>query len=277
MNIQAAESHLQRVNQPFDVIIEKDGKEIELYKAISPTGVSELLKEVTEAHKPDRLFIQERRKQGSSLVRREKHEVDLGTAPPSPSPLNGVGVGQGPVQPTGLPIVMGTGPVGMTHIPSDFKDYMISDLKDKNQKLEKKVDRLEIENYDLKKERDNLSLDLKTKDREFDISLKEKELEQTNGLSGIIEKVSANEALMNVAGIALSRLMGVDAPSSIPQEASTPGNAPELNRQVAKNLSDWVYTLDEQTCTEFWNMMQLISHSPGQIHELLTILQNQDA
>ena len=260
MNIQETATHLQRLNQPFDVIIWKNGSEQTLYTNCAPTNVEGLLNEVVSTHKPERLIIQERKRNGSVNVKTNMHEVSLGGLAPQYPVLSGYS---------------GQSPTSVQNIPQDFKDYMISDLKQKLEKAEKKLEQFEKENYELKTERDNLNLELKTKDKEFELAQKETELEHTGGLSGIIETVSTNPALANIAAVAIGRLMGID-PMQQPeiQESNINGapeqaNVPDLNRKVAGFVSEWINKQDEQLTLSFYELMKLIASDTDLIFEII--------
>jgi len=262
MNIKKTATHLQTLNQPFDVIIVKNGQEQTLYKNCAPTNVEGLLNEVVNTHAPERLIIQERRRNGSVNIKTDKKEVSLGGLV-AQSPAN-AGYSAQP-------------PTTVQAMPADYKDYLIGDLKIKVDKLEKKAERLEEENYKLKTERDDLKLELKTKDKEFELAKKETELEQTNGLGGIIEKVSENPALANLAAVAIGRLMGVETPLQ-PEQPELPAsmqgaeqaNAPELNRKVAGFVSDWIIKQDEQLTLSFYELMKLIAANTDLVYEIIS-------
>lgn len=270
MNIQETAAHLQTLNQPFDVLIVKNGAEQELYKELPPTNVEALLNDVVNSHNPERLIIQERRKNGTVNLKTHRQEVAL-QAPAAPQ------YPQAGLAGVSYPVVQQ--PVS---VPADFKDYMISDLKKKAEKWEQKAEKLEKENYDLKKERDDLQLELKTKDKEFDLAQKEQQLEQTNGLSGIIETVSANPALANIAAMAIGRLMGIDASQleggDVPAIGSAPADAPDVpdvNKKIAGFVADWIHKADEQTAVSFYELMKQLAAAPELITEYLNELKEQ--
>ena len=263
MDIKATASHLQTLNQPFDVIIYKNGVEQELYKNLAPTNVETLLNEVVKNHNPERLIIQERKRNGSVNIKTHKQEVNIGS--------NGVA----PHYPASYSGLSGVTPA-FSHtsqqLSTDIKDYIISDLKEKAQKWEKKAEKLEEENYKLKKERDDLDLKLKTKDKEFELAQKETQLEQTNGLGGIIETVSSNPALANIAAMAIGRLMGIDTnqlDGETPAIGSTSENpdVPDVNRKIAGFVTDWIHKADEKTVMSFYELMKHIAAQPELIME----------
>lgn len=257
MDIKSAASHLQRLNEPFDVIIIKNGIEQQLYKALAPTNVEGLLNDVINEHNPERLIIQERRKNGNALLRGQKHEINTGGIVPQFPALNGFS---------------GQSPNNIQTLPADFKDYMITDLKEKCSRFETKVERLEAENEKLKRENFELEKDLKFKDKEFEIANRSREVEQTNGLSGLLEKVSENPMLTNLATMAIGRLMGVDTAAiseGEPEQAQNLAGIPELNQKIANNISTWIHHADEQTVREFYALAQHIYQNPEILPELL--------
>jgi len=271
MNIQETATHLQTLNQPFDVIITKNGVEQELYKNLAPTNVEDLLSDVIKIHNPDRLIIQERKRNGSVNIKTHKQEVNITSAGAIPQMPNTSGLyGVSPFSPTPQ----------QQSVPADFKDYMITDLKDKALKWEKKAEKLEKENYELKQERDDLKLELKTKDKEFELAKKESELEHTGGLNGIIETVSANPALANIAAMAIGRLMGVDT-TQLDGEApaiaanTEDSNIPEVNRKIAGFVTDWINKADEKTVMSFYELMKHLAAQPELISEYVNELNEQ--
>jgi len=261
MNIKQTASHLQLKNQPFDVNIVKGGVEKSLYTNLEPTDVEGLLNEVIEAHAPEQLIIQERKRNGSSNTKQDKFPVALGALPE--------------LLPQRTP-VMQTENI----FPSDFKDYLIKDLEKKNDKLEKQVDKLEADNEKLKKENFELEKENKYKDKEFELTQKASEMERTNGLAGIVETVGNNPMLANVLGMAMGRLMGVDMAqisggnAETVQEPSEAAN--ETAGKVGSFIKNWVSKLDEATATNVFKIVHAFNQNPEKINEVLMYLQNNE-
>lgn len=268
MNIQATAAHLTRVKQPFDVLIEKGGIEQLLYSKIEPVGnIEDMLMDIIHERNPDKLIIQERIKNGSAYKYGSKTNVEIGKNEHS---LNG------------LQSISQMNSSFMGVVPQDAKDYIIQDLRSKNDKLERSNERLEQENHELKKVNATQELELKTKDKEFELIQKANELEQTNGLGGIIEKVSQNEALSNLLGVAIGRLMGVDMnlgaahddQAAISQTA--PLNVPEINQKVAGHITKWVYGLDENTCSHVFSLVKEISTRTNELPQIIELIKNDE-
>ncbi len=257
MDIKQTSIHLQRLGQPFDVLISKYGVEKVLYTSLEPTDVEGLLNEIMATHNPDTLVIQERKRNGSTNLKQSKYNVSLGglNAPATtPTMLN---------QPA------------VNNVPSDFKDYMISDLKEKNSKLEKRLEKFEAENETLKKENFELEKENKYKDKEFELDKKATEYEKTNGLAGIVETVSANPALATIAATAIGRLMGID----VPQMGALEGAEvqPEANGQgtqakIAGFIRNWLLKQDEAVATQFFELTNLLSRDTSLLTEVLEML-----
>lgn len=257
MDIKQTSSHLQRLGQPFDVIIVKNGVEKELYKSLEPTDVEGLLNEVITTHQPDSLIIQERKRNGTTHLKKEKYSVNLGAidTPQIPTAM----------QPQA------------TNLPPDFKDYMIGDLKEKNGKLERRVEKLETENEQLKKTNFELEKDSKFKDKEFEIAQKEKDVERTSGLAGIVETVGSNPMLASLVGTAIGRLMGVEVPQVGAIEGGDPGPAqPETgdstHEKVAGFIRNWILKQDEATVTNYFKLTNAIAQNPELLPQLLTVV-----
>ncbi|MCT4587291.1 MAG: hypothetical protein N4A71_05670 [Carboxylicivirga sp.] len=260
MNIKQTASHLQRSGQPFDVIISTNGVESVLYSNLEPTDVEGLLNEVIESRNPEAIIIQEKKRNGSTNLKQGKFPVTLeGLAPSQPvTPM------QTPVQ----------------SVPSDFKDYVIDDLKEKNGKLETRVNKLETENEQLKKDNFELEKENKYKDKEFELTQKEKDAERTNGLAGIIETVSTNPALATVAATAIGRLMGMDMTGLAPGlDGSDPAPAQpqptggsSTQQQVLNYLQQWFAKLDDETLTQFFQLTAYITQDVSIIPQLIDIV-----
>jgi hypothetical protein len=264
MDIKQTAQHLQRLAQPFDVIISNNGQERTLYKNLAPTDVESLLNEVIDTHAPDKLIIQERKRNGSTNVKQEKYPIQL-------SGLNG-SQEQVAMQPQQ--------PVSVQGLPNDYKDYLISDLKEKNGKLESKLSKVEEENENLKRENFELEKENKYKDKEFELERKSQEFEKSNGLSGIMETVGNNPVLANVAATALTRIMGIEQPQ-LPEQsqqtmqgAETGEDANTLQAKVAANIKAWLQGVDEETAKQFYNMVTIIAADVNQISTVIELLQN---
>jgi hypothetical protein len=259
MDIKQTSNHLQRLGQPFDVIITKDGVERVLYTNLEPTDVEGLLNEVLETHNPDTLVIQERKRNGSTNLKQNKFNVSLG------------GI-ETPATPTTMP----NQPVNT--FPSDFKDYLISDLKEKKNKLEKKLEGLEAENEKLKKENFELEKENKYKDKEFELDKKATEFEKSNGLAGIMETVSTNPALATIMATAVGRLMGIDVPQvgaleggEAPQ-AQPEGAGNSTQEKVAGFIRNWLLNQDEKVVTQFFELTNLLAQDISLLDEVLDMV-----
>lgn len=266
MNIKQVATHLERLAQPFDVIIKKDGKEKTLYANLEPNDVKSLLYEVTETHKPDKLIIQERKRNGSVNRKTENYPIDLQV--PTNSHLSGLGA-------------MPTAQTPMTYnVPNDYKDYLIKDLERKVDKYENRIEKLENDNEKLKRDNFELEKNVKFKDKEFEIATRAKELEQANGLNGVLETVSGNPALANIATMAIGRLMGMEMPTT-PQgiEGAEVGESTEaeestLQLQVANHLKTWLQKQSKETAEKFYKLANVLSKDLSQIDKLLKLLGN---
>lgn len=257
MDINQTATHLQRLGQPFDVVISSNGIERTLYKNLEPTDVKSLLEEVIEGHSPDQLIIQEKRRNGATNVKEGKFNVDLKSL---------YGLNETPVMQQNI-----SAPT--QGLPNDYKDYLISDLKEKNGKLETRLSKIEDENEKLKRENFELEKENKYKDKEFELERKSQEFEKSNGLSGIMETVSTNPVLANVAATALTRLMGVDAPQQqIEGVNGTETPADTIQAKVAHNITEWLKDTDEQTAQRFYQMATLVAQDPTQIETIINLL-----
>lgn len=257
MDIKQTSNHLQRLGQPFDVIITKDGVERVLYTNLEPTDVEGLLNEVLETHNPDTLVIQERKRNGSTNVRQSKFNVSLG----------------GIVAPTTLTTMQDT---SVNSFPADFKDYLISDLKEKKSKLEKRLEGLEAENEKLKRENFELEKENKYKDKEFELDKKASEYEKSNGLAGIVETVSTNPALATLAATAIGRLMGIEVPQMGALEGGeTTSSQQEGNstqEKVAGFIRNWLLKQEEAVATQFFELTNLFAQDSSLLNEVLEMV-----
>lgn len=270
MNIKQVATHLERLAQPFDVIIKKEGKEKTLYANLEPNDVKTLLYEVTETHKPDKLIIQERKRNGSVNKKMDNYPVDLQES----SNLYGLGT-------TTTPMPIKNQNLSY-NVPTDYKDYLIKDLERKVDKYEHKIEKLEADNEKLKRDNFDLEKDVKFKDKEFEIATRSKELEQSNGLNGILETVSTNPALANIATMAIGRLMGVEMPT--PQqgieepetntEETTETAENTLQLQVANHLKTWLLKQSKETAEKFYKVANILSKDVSQIDKLLKLFAN---
>lgn len=263
MDIKQTSQHLQRLGQPFDILINKEGVERQLYHDLEPTDVETLLNEVKATHNPDAIIIQERKRNGSVNVKTEKY----------PLTLNGIEVIPANTPPTPM--------ANPLNVPADFKDYMISDLKEKNTKLEKKNDKLETENETLKKENFELEKENRYKDKEFELDKKGIEIEKSNGLSGVLETVSSNPALATIAATAIGRLMGIDVPAigAIEQggqmETSQSASAETVQAKVADNIKAWLIEQPEEVAQELFQLINQLAADVAKIPEVITFLNAQ--
>ncbi len=256
MDIKQTASHLKQLGQPFDVIITKNGNVRELYANCEPTDVEGLLNEVVSTHNPDTLIIQERKRNGNANIKKEKYPITLGSLQAAP------------IQNT----------MHNQHVPAAFQDYLIKDLEKKNEKLEKKVDKLEGENEKLKTDNFELMKTNQFKDKEFELSKKESDMEKSNGLSGIMETVGSNPVLANLAATAIGRLMGIDVPpvGAIESDSGQMAGTGTTQEQIADHVRNWLKKLDEQTATQFFQMVNLLAQDVSQVNTVLTLLQGDD-
>lgn len=256
MNIESVSKHVQRIGNKFDVIVENNGKTEVLYKNHEPFEVSELLNEVVQYNKPNKLMVQTKKRNGSTFLLDRLIEVDMNSKPATMGMLAGIG------------------------LTNDFKDYIINDLKDKSNKLETKCDRLEKENEQLKKDNFEQEKELKFKDKEFEIAVREKESETSGGLAGIMETVSNNPALANIAVMAIGRLMGVAMPQmgeaeEAPKAEIVPETQPQTpNHKIAKFISDWIIKVDEATATKFFELSRILAQKTNYIPDTIDFLKN---
>lgn len=272
MDIKQTSTHLQRLGQPFDVIIIKNGVEKTLYPNLEPTDVEGLLNEVIDTHKPDTLIIQERRKNGSTNIKLDKYNVSLGGISPIPPQQNDAMHNS----------------VNVSNIPADFKDYMISDLKEKRDKQEKRIEKLEAENEKLKADNFELTKENKYKDKEFELDKRATEYEKSSGLAGIVDTVASNPALTTIVATAVGRLMGIDLGGmsgleALPEATATQSGEAATNTPQAKIgafVRNWIVAQTQEVATEFFELTQFISSDTDLIPELLNLskeLQNENA
>lgn len=267
MKIDHVEKHLQRLNKSFDVLIEKEGTQLTLYKNLIPSDVSDLLHEVIEAHNPDKLFIQVRRKNGtSSMPEGNLIQIDFGG-------LDGIGR---------IHEAEKHRPANLPGIPDNFKDYIISDLKEKNVKLESRVSSLEDENNRLTRENLELEKDKMFRDKEFELTLKERDSEQKSGLNGIMESLNNNPVLANVAATAIGRLMGIDLagePAALgegEQAHAMPQTQPRtIQGQVTGYVSKFIGELDDENARMFFSLVKIVQSHDGGIEGILDILKEE--
>lgn len=252
MNIKSTAEHLIKLGQPFDVIFIKNGIERQLYTNEIPSEkTADLLQMVVDDWSPDELIIQEKKRNGNNNRKTAKFNVSL----------NGIEAMQ--MQQNNTP---------QSSVPSEFKDYLIQELKEKNAKLEKKLDKFETENEELKKVNFELEKENRYKDKEFELDKKGLEIEKSNGLSGVLETVSTNPALATIAATAIGRLMGIDVPAigaieppetNTDNQEQTEGN--DLQHQVAKNIKAWLLTQPDNIVTEVFNLMNTLASDVSKI------------
>ncbi|MBR8534428.1 hypothetical protein KDU71_02565 [Carboxylicivirga sediminis] len=257
MDIKQTAQHLQRLGQPFDVIIRVNGVERQLYKNLTPTDVESLIKEVKDSHNPEAIIIQEKRKNGSSNVR----EGD-----PYAVALNGL---------ENTPAMAPSTPQAL-NVPADFKDYMIQDLKEKLSKAEKRNDKLETENETLKKENFELEKENKYKDQEFELERKGQEYEKSNGLAGIMETVATNPALATVVGTLAGRIMGIEVPQMGaiepgPEQQAGP-TADTIQAKVSENISNWLDQQSDEVAGAFFQLVQTVAADVSRIPDVINFL-----
>jgi hypothetical protein len=262
MDIKQTSKHLQRLGQPFDVFINTGGVERQLYKNLEPTDVETLLNEVMEAHNPDSIIIQEKRRNGSSNVREgEKYLLTLNGLDNSSA--------QATTQPQAL------------NVPADFKDYMIRDLEKKLDKAEKRNEKLESENETLKTKNFELEKDNKYKDKEFELERKGQEYERSNGLSGIVDKVAENPALATVAATLVGRIMGIDVPAigAIEPDTEQPGAGQQpgastdtIQSKVADQIKQWLAGQTDEVAQQVYTLFSQLATDIEKIPEIITFL-----
>lgn len=273
MDIKQTSTHLQRLGQPFDVIITKNGTEKTLYTNLDPTDVEGLLNEIIDTHKPDTLVIQERRKNGSTNIKLDKYHVSLGGISPIPPQQNNAMHNS----------------VNVSNIPADFKDYMISDLKEKKDKQDKLIEKLETENEKLKAANFELTKENKYKDKEFELDKRATEYEKSSGLAGIVDTVASNPALTTIVATAVGRLMGIDLGGmsgleALPQSTATQSGEATANdtpqAKIGTFVRNWIVGQTQEVATDFFELTQFISGDTDLIAELLNLskeLQNENA
>ncbi len=258
MDIKQTSQHLQRLGQPFDVIVVNNGIERQLYTNLEPTDVETLLEEIQETHSPERIIIQERQRNGSVNIKKEKYSVSL----------NGINASNMDNNQAIQPL----------NVPADFKDYMISDLKEKLNKSEKRVDKLETENEDLKKKNFELEKENTYKDKEFELDKKAQEFEKSNGLSGVLETVSTNPALATIAATAIGRLMGIDVPqmglegATGQEPTSGQENTDSVQSKVAQMIHQWIMSQSDEVAQKVYNLFTLIAADTDKVDDLINLL-----
>ncbi len=257
MNIKSTAEHLQRLGQPFDVIFKKNGAERQLYTNEQPSDKTEaLLQMVVDDWSPDELIIQEKRKNGNNNRKTEKFSVSL----------------------NGIEQMQPTNQVQPQTVPSEFKDYLISELKEKVSTLTSENKELKAENKELNKANFELEKENRYKDKEFELDKKGMEIEKTNGLSGVLETVSSNPALATIAATAIGRLMGIDVPAigAIPQPESpdhTESSEGEtIQLKVADNIKKWLVTQSDEVVTQVFNLMNVLAADVSKIRVCMNYL-----
>nr|WP_321453591.1 hypothetical protein [uncultured Carboxylicivirga sp.] len=263
MDIKQTSTHLQRLGQPFDVLINKGGVERQLYKNLEPTDVETLLKEVKDTHNPDSIIIQEKRRNGSSNVKEgEKYPIALNGIQDSPTNQN----------------PMNTSQVQSFNASTDIKDYMLLDLKEKLADYKERNKKLEAENETLKKENFELEKDNKYKDKEFELERKGQEYEKSNGLSGVLETVSTNPALATIAATAIGRLMGIDVPAigaiepGTEQPVHEQASADTIPAKVAEQIKAWVGSQSDEIAQQIYAVFTQLATDVDKIPDVLTFL-----
>ncbi len=269
MNIKQTASHLTRTNQPFDVLItEPNGNERE-YKLKPPftQPIEDTLKEIIDDWKPIKMIIQERKINGNSTIKTGTVNVTLN------------GIEETPIKPQPNTMIPQQAIPG--GFPQEYKDYIITDLKEKNKELKTKLEKFETENEKLKTDNFELMKDAKFKDKEFELARAKDEAERSSGLSGVFETVATNPQLSMLAGTLLSRVMGMEAPpmAAPPQEAPLSGaekEGTETTRKIAEYVGNWIRKQDDETATKFFQLTMEITKDKTLIADILEDLNDEE-
>ncbi|GJM64964.1 hypothetical protein [Persicobacter diffluens] len=241
--------HVSRF-EAVDISYFKDDEEHLIYENQSTSDQQELvniLEEIKYTYAPDKIILTTKKKQGDDFVAGAKQTVDT-VEPANPSSLEGMPQDQ----------------------LNDVKAYMIKQLEKDLQKMEKKSEWLESQNERLKEENFKLQKENQLKDEVHAIEDRKKEIEQSNGLAGVMEKVGENPVLANLAAVAVSRLMGVDMSAGQLPSANANVSFDGSDNEVIAETEKWLLSKDDQYQKEFFILVQLLAQNEELLGQLLS-------
>ena len=148
-----------------------------------------------------------------------------------------------------------------------LEQYIIRDLEKKNEKLEKEFSDVNSKYEALKNEHDQIRQENAFKDREHSLVIRENEITQTKGLSGIVDQVGSNPELLGIATTVLGRLFG----------ANEEAKAKASDNQYVTAFSEWFLGLNPNEQKRAWAVIHRLSiadHLEQQAESILKFLQD---
>ncbi|WP_053405027.1 hypothetical protein [Persicobacter sp. CCB-QB2] len=236
--------------EAVDIGYLKDGEEQLVYENQSTADQQELveiLEDIKFTYEPEKIIVNTKKKVDGEFVDAGKKSVETAELEKT-SALHGLPQEQ----------------------LNDVKAYMIQQLEKDLLKMEKKADQLESQNERLKEENFKLQKENQLKDEVHAIEDRKKEIEQSNGLAGVMEKVGENPVLANLAAVAVSRLMGVDLSNSLPAGNNANVAFEGAENEVIAETEKWLLSKDEQYQKEFFILVQLLAQNEELLGQLLS-------
>ncbi len=139
----------------------------------------------------------------------------------------------------------------------------IRELRDKNFELERTV-KFQAKEFELQKAEDNLL----------------RENEKKNSLEGIVEKVTSNEKLMELAGAFMMAKMQPQPSASVMDSSALGGfeidpSISHEKKQMIKNIAMWLKEQEDGLVKKVYSVFNHLSMNPKLIDSTLEILQNE--
>ncbi|BDD04413.1 hypothetical protein [Aureibacter tunicatorum] len=138
-----------------------------------------------------------------------------------------------------------------------WEKYEIDKLTKALDKETVKREKLEDEYKELKKKHDELHIELRSKDREFELKSLKKDAQTKNTLAGVIDSVSNNDMLMSTLMGVLSHKFG-GAP-----QAGLAGLPQQSTDKFSNAFLGWFTKLDNKTKQAVWELIQTLSAIPN--------------
>lgn len=255
----------------FDVLINGG---VEVYRNLSPldADVEELLLEVVDSHKPKSLTVVPRKPNGSSTRRLTPISIQI-----NDKKMDSESFAQPMAGPAAAPQ------------PATPHDFMANWWQEQYRQTQRKLEKIEEDRDKLREKCNELEKERHFKDKEFELAIREKDMEKSGGLSGVMETVGSNPALANAAAMLLGRIMDVDpatmtAPALPPQaaEEESPGvggydlGSPAANdalQQVAGFLS--AHQANEQLLKDYVTLTTIFAQNPAFMATVLKKIRKQ--
>lgn len=265
---------------------ELDGELVRVHRKIDGTNQEAIQNAIDELRQRgvSKIVLEVFRPNGNSMILNKKFELP-GNSNPAPAKLKTETLGSAPPTLFPLPPAKEKAVTKTTQSPqsksmesTSWKDYALTNEKEKVAKLEAEVRRLSSENKTLDTKVREFEKEMIKKD--FELEKMQGQVESKSGLAGTFERIAESPKAVEVLSGIAARIFGM--PETAPQQSlsaapESTGN-PETDQYIA-NIRAWLVKQPIELQQQFYQLVYEITNSQSVSENILrftNLLQNKN-